>query len=419
MKVKKLIGPFKQIVTMRNLPDTGKIADDKLEIIENGGILLVGDKIEAILSNGDFLDAMNHAKFQGSNISFNKIREDAIAMPGLIDCHTHMCYAGSRASDYARRLAGETYLEIAKSGGGMMDTVRRTRMATKKQLLDALFSRGLSHLKRGVTTCEVKSGYGLTLESEIKMLEVINEANHSRALLPDLIPTCLAAHTLPPEFDSTHSYLKEMTEKLLPMVKSKNLANRVDIFIEESAFGTSEGLEYLELAKSLGFNLIVHADQFHIAGSEIAAKVNAISADHLEVSDEEHLKLLQEHNVIAVVLPGASFGLGVDFAPARQMLDLGMCVAIASDWNPGTAPMGDLLTQAILLGAYQKLTIAETLAGITVRAAKALSLDDRGMIDSGKIADFIAFRGDNYQEIIFNQGSLQPFLIYRKGKQIL
>ena len=419
MKEKKLIGPFKQIITMINLPPTGPISDDQLEMVQDGGIVIIGDHIETILAKEDFEKEVNRAKFHGSDLIYHPITEEAVALPGLIDCHTHICYAGSRASDYARRLSGETYLKIAKSGGGMLDTVRKTRAATHKELFDTLFMRGLTHLQRGVTTCEVKSGYGLTIKDELKMLEMINEANKSRALLPDLIPTCLAAHTCPPEYNNPQEYLLDIQKNLLPVVKQRNLANRVDIFVEESAFDQDTARTYLEYAKELGFDITVHADQFSISGSEIAAEFQAISADHLEVTDEKHLQLLKDNHVIAVVLPGASLGLGVGFAPARKMLDLGLSVAISSDWNPGSAPMGELLTQAILLGVYEKLTIAETLAGITIRAANALKLSDRGILAPNMLADFIAFKCDNYQEIIYNQGSLRPFLVYRKGKQIM
>lgn len=419
MKDKTLLGPFKQILTMRNLALAGKLSDDQLEIIPDGGLLIVGDQIEQVLNKEEFENEVNHAKFHGSGIVFHRIQEDAVALPGLIDCHTHMCYAGTRAQDYARRLSGESYLAIAKSGGGMIETVRNTREATRKDLFDSLFLRGLAHLERGVTTCEVKSGYGLTVEDELKMLEVINDANNSRALLPDFVPTCLAAHTVPPEFEDQESYLKELKEKLLPEIKKRNLSKRVDIFIEESAFSPANAKDYLEYAKSMGFEVLAHADQFTASGSQVAAAVGAISADHLETSDDQHLQILKDHNVIAVALPGASFGLGVKFAPARKMLDMGLSVAISSDWNPGTAPMGMLLIQAAILGAYEKLTIAETLAGITYRAAAALSLNDRGVIDQGKLADLIAFKCDHYEKIIYNQGALRPFLIYRKGKQIL
>ncbi|MHA1777512.1 MAG: imidazolonepropionase [Promethearchaeia archaeon] len=419
MPEKKLIGPFKQMVTMRNLPKAGPISDDQLEIITNGGIMIIGETIDRILTKDEFEKEVSHAKFHGSGTIFHKITENAVALPGLIDCHTHMCYAGTRAEDYARRLSGETYLQIAKAGGGMLDTVRKTRNATPKELFDSLFKRGLTHLHRGITTCEVKSGYGLTVEAELKMLEVINQAKHSRALLPDFIPTCLAAHTCPPEFSDPEVYLQEIMNELLPVVKEKELAKRVDIFIEESAFSPEISKKYLNYAKELGFQVVIHGDQFSIGGSDVAAEVGALTVEHLEVTNEKQLQKLKEANVIAVALPGASLGLGMDFAPARKMLDIGLCVAISSDWNPGSAPMGELLTSAALLGAYQKLTIAETLAGITVRSAAALDLDDRGILAPGKIADFIAFKCDKYQEIVYNQGALDPFLVYHKGKQIV
>ncbi len=419
MKRKILVGPFSQILTMENLPRSGTIKDEQLKVVTNGGILIDGQKVAKVLTEAEFEQLTEHGTKRGVDFILHKIQHPAVAIPGLIDCHTHICYAGTRAQDYARRLAGETYLEIAKKGGGMMDTVRKTRATSEKQLFDSLFKRGLTHLQRGVTTCEVKSGYGLEIASELKMLRVINSAKNSRALLPDLIPTCLAAHTVPPEFSDPQSYLNELSEHLLPQLKAQNLTDRIDIFIEDSAFEGQTAADYLKNAKEMGFQLVIHADQFTVGGSKIAAEVGAISADHLEVSGEDQLQMLKDNNVIAVVLPGSSIGLGLPFAPARKMLDMGLSVAIASDWNPGSAPMGDLLPLAIILGSYEKLTIAETLAGITVRSALALGLEDRGILAPGNLADVIAFKCEHYQEIIYNQGSLHPFLVYRKGKQIL
>jgi len=202
-------------------------------------------------------------------------------------------------------------------------------------------------------------------------------------------------------------------------VQAEGLADRVDIFIEESAFDQSDGRYFLQKAKQLGFSLTVHADQFSAGGSAIAVECGALSADHLEASTDHEITLFGQSDTVAVLLPGASLGLGMGFAPARKLLDTGACVAIASDWNPGSAPMGDLLVQASILGAYEKLTLAETLAGLTFRAAKALRLADRGTIESGRIADMQAYPTADYRDILYNQGTLKPIQVWKYGDTTL
>ncbi|MBA9076334.1 imidazolonepropionase [Rufibacter quisquiliarum] len=406
-----LIGPFAQIITMAGLPDQGPIADEQLQIVEQGGVLLKGEVIEAV---GVYQDLL--AQAQANQYQVQEITSPMVLMPGLIDAHTHLCYAGSRANDYALRVAGKSYLEIARSGGGILDTVRKTRAANLKELVALLTSRCERHLQEGVTTCEVKSGYGLTVADELHMLEAIQEVNQRHAL--DLVPTCLAAHMRPPEFSESNAYLNHVLKELLPVVKGRKLAQRVDIFIEDTAFTETESLAYLQAAKAMGFDLTVHADQFSTGGSQVAALAGAVSADHLEASTPVEMALLREAGVVATVLPGASIGLGMQYAPARQMLDSGLCVAIATDWNPGSAPMGDLLLQAALLGAAQKLTMAETLAALTVRAARALNLHDRGSLAAGKLGDLIAFPTDTYQEILYFQGKMKPQQIWKRGRRL-
>lgn len=231
-----------------------------------------------------------------------------------------------------------------------------------------------------------------------------------------LIPTCLAAHTKPPEFSSNEEYLKFLISSLLPYIKEKKLTNRVDIFIEKSAFTPSEAKNYLLKATEMNFRTIVHADQFSTGGSQIASEVNALSADHLEVSEEKEFALLKKSNVIPIVLPGASLGLGIPFAPARKILDYGLPLVLASDWNPGSAPQGNLLVQSSLISIYEKLTFAETFAAITCRAAKALALEDRGILSENKRADIAIFPSDDYREIFYYQGSLTPIITLIGGK---
>jgi imidazolonepropionase len=270
-------------------------------------------------------------------------------------------------------------------------------------------------LGEGVTTIEVKSGYGLSLEEELKQLRVIKSASaHTKA---KLVPTCLAAHMVPKDFTGTQQeYLEHVVNDLLPVLKQENLTNRVDIFIEESAINTENALLYLNKAKQMGFDITVHADQFTTGGSKVAVEVGALSADHLEASREKEIKLLADSNIVSVTLPGASLGLGMPYAPARKLLNAGACLAIASDWNPGSAPMGDLLMQAAVMSASEKLSAAEVFAGLTFRAASALKME-RGILAPGMTADMQAYPCTDYREILYYQGKLKPSQVWTGGNE--
>jgi len=254
----------------------------------------------------------------------------------------------------------------------------------------------------------------LSVVQELKQLSAIRSA--SKESQADLIPTCLAAHIKPKDFNGQASaYLEYILNDLLPKVKKEDLATRIDIFIEDSAFNAGDATHYLRAAKQMGFDITVHADQFTPGGSIVAAQVGAASADHLEASTDKEIKAIAASDTVAVALPGASLGLGIGFAPARELLDAGACLAIASDWNPGSAPMGDLLIQASILSAYEKLTTAETFAGLTYRAAKALNLNDRGSLQNGMLADMQAYPCADYREILYQQGKLKPVQVWKNG----
>jgi len=404
MNVTKIFGPFEQIITMDNLPEFGPIDDSQLQIITHGGIRV---------RNGFILEIGPYNEILIEDDQRIECEEPSVAVPGFIDAHTHMLWAGSRAKDYAMRLSGLSYQQIAANGGGILDTVRSTRAATLEDLEKILTDRVSRHFKRGITTCEVKSGYGLTVVDELKMLQAINRVNEKVEMT--LVPTCLAAHTIPWEFDNGALYLETLVNELLPEVKKRKLSNRIDIFIEEGAFSCEQARNYLSKAKNLEFSLCVHADQFSRGGSEIASHIGAISADHLEQSTDVDFKLMKKHNVTPIVLPGASIGLGIPFAPARKILNEGLPLVLASDWNPGSAPQGDLLMQAAILGAYERLTIAETLASITVRPAKALRYSDRGILKKGMRADFSTFPTKNFQDIFYYQGAMHPSKVRALG----
>lgn len=401
-----LFGPFSQIVTGDKLKAEGPLLDDELEILHDAGIIISSGNITAIGS---------YESLKKQCVKTASFGSKAVALPGFIDAHTHICWAGSRSRDYALRLQGYTYQEIAKEGGGILDTVKQTRQASKEELAASMIERLKILRMRGITTCEVKSGYGLAVNEELKMLEAIRQAQTEQSVT--LVPTCLAAHIRPPEFDSNGAYLSYLIEELLPEILRRGLSRRVDIFVEDGAFSSEEALNYLAKAKGMGFTACVHADQFSRGGALVAAKAGAISADHLEVSSVEDLRALKKGKVIPVVLPGASLGLGIPFAPARQILDENLPLTIASDWNPGSAPQGDLLTQAALLGASEKLTMAETLRAITSNAARALGLKDRGILRAGMRADIALFPTDDYRDIFYYQGSLKPSEVIVGGKQ--
>lgn len=402
--MKKLIGPFAQIIPLTGLPLKGMLNDEQLHIIINGGVLTEDGIILAV-------DNFETLRKNYTSAQVEEITGDHVLLPGFVDCHTHICFAGSRAKDYAMRNAGKSYLEIAASGGGIWDSVTQTRAATETELSNLLTKRIARHLAEGVTTIEVKSGYGLSVTEELKQLRAIQQATDKTHA--HIITTCLAAHIKPKDFDGAESeYLKHLLNDLLPKIKQHGLTTRVDIFIEQSAFNTSDALFYLSKARQMGFEATVHADQFTTGGTEVAVKARAASADHLEASGDYEIKLLANSDTVAVTLPGASLGLGMGYAPARKLLDAGACLAIASDWNPGSAPMGDLLMQASVMAASEKLSAAEVFAGLTFRASQALKLNDRGILTKGKLADMQAYPCNDYREILYQQGKLKPVRVW-------
>ncbi len=406
----KIIGAFKQILPLIYLPYKGALSDEQLQIVENGAVVVDGG---AVIAVGDF----EQIRKEFPEAEIEEIENPCVLLPSFIDCHTHTCFAGSRANDFAARNAGKSYLEIAQAGGGIWSTVQHTRQAKEEDLVQLTLQRIEQFLREGITTIEVKSGYGLDKENELKILRSIKKVQMQTQAR--IIPTCLAAHIKPKDFHGDNkTYLKEVLHTLLPDVKKENLCQRVDIFTEKTAFDAEESEWFLREAKQMGFDLTVHADQFTPMGSKVAVKVGAVSADHLEASKENEINLLAQSNTVAVVLAGASMGLGEPFAPARKLLDAGACVAIASDFNPGSAPMGKLLLQASVLACYQKLSTAEIFAGLTFRAAKALNIHNIGRITRNYVADLQAYPCADYREILYQQGRLLPQYVWKSGKRI-
>ena len=389
---------------MVNLPERGAISDNSLEIIDDGGVVIEDGKIIEV---GDFLSLSKN------DLDVREITYPCVLLPGFIDSHTHVCHYGNRSDEYAKRNSGISYQQILEEGGGIYNTMNSTSNSTDEQLTGDTLNRLKRHFQEGVLTCEVKSGYAPNLEDEVRMLRIINEIDSSNDI--DLIPTCLAAHVTPKKYESSKKYLDSIVNDLLPIIKEENLSNRVDIFIEEKAFSITEASNFLEKIKS-DFYITAHANQFTSGGLKVGVDNGAVSVDHLEVITDQEIDYLSKSDTTGVVLPGCSLGLGIPFAPARKLLDYNCKVSIASDWNPGSAPMGDLLMQASLLGSTEKLSNAEVLAGITCRAANALSLEDRGSLENGKIADMIGFKTNDFRDILYNQGKLKPSFICKRGK---
>ena len=420
-----LIGPFSQALTLRGLPRAGALSDQQLEVIHQAGVVISGSSIVAVGPWDDLLTRYSDVEIQ----RIEKLCEERglstnrgfTLTPGLVDAHTHLCFAGSRARDYTDRLNGVSYEEITARGGGIRETMTHTREADINDLCHENGARLDEHLKRGVTTVEVKSGYGLSVAEELKQLRAIKQMGERRS--QRLISTCLAAHVLPPEYGGVRqtgikSYLNDIATKLLPQIRAEALTRRVDAFIEPSAFPVELARPYLEQARAMGFELTVHADQFQRGGAQLAAELGAQSADHLEASIEEDLIALHTAGVSAVALPGASLGLGIPFTPARRALDLGLSLVIASDWNPGSAPMGHLLLQASVLGASERLCGAEIWAGMTSRAAIALGLERVGELNVNWSADLLAFPVEDYREILYHQGMIHPTCVWARGRLI-
>jgi imidazolonepropionase len=393
----KLIGPFRQILTMDALPMKGPIRDHSLQIIREGGVLLDGGRIAAV---GPFNTLIEFATY------IHEVDGDRVLIPGLIDSHTHICFAGDRAADYALKLSGAGYSDILTSGGGIHHTVAETRKAGFGELLFLTSKRLERHRRQGVTTCEIKSGYGLDVDTEMKILQVIRDVGG--------VSTCLAAHVLPHEFESQEAYLAHIRAELLPRLASVG-CTRVDLFHDDVAFHGRAAHDFLLHAKHSGFDLTLHADQFSQGGAAMAASLGARSADHLEAISSTAIAALAASETVATVLPGACLGLGMPFPPARAMLDAGCALAIATDWNPGSAPNGNLVMQASVLAMNQKLSSAETFAGVTFRAAQALGLSDRGRLAAGLRADMVAFQASDIRDILYYQGTCPVTDVWIQG----
>jgi imidazolonepropionase len=312
-----------------------------------------------------------------------------LVVPGLVDCHTHLAFGGWRAHEFEQRLQGRSYLDIAAAGGGIASTVRATRAASEEDLIARAAGFLDAMVKLGVTTVEAKSGYGLSVEDELKLLRVYRVLAEQQPV--HIVPTLLGAHTVPPEYrESRSAYVDLLVDVLIPRVGRERLAHCCDVFVEESAFSVAEGRRVLEAGRAAGLAPKVHADQLTASGgAELAAEMQALSADHLECITERGIHALEAAGVVAVSLPIATLYLGQRPMPARRLIEAGVPVAVATDFNPGSAPSYDLPLAMMLACTLQRMTPAEVLKGATIYAAQAVGLAERvGSLEVGKSADF-------------------------------
>ena len=340
-----------------------------------------------------------------------------LVTPGLVDCHTHLVYGGSRADEYETRLRGASYLEIFEAGGGILDTVRRTRAASEDELFASARRRADVLLSHGTTTAEVKSGYGLTTEAELKMLRVAARLGDETAL--DVVPTFLGAHALPPEFaERRGDFVALVAREMVPTVAAEGLAEYVDVFCDRGAFTVEETRTVLEAARDAGLKLRLHADEFEaLGGTELAVEMGAAAVDHLAVATESGIRALAASDTVAVLLPGTTIFLGAShFAPARALIEAGALVAVASDHNPGSCHAASLRAILTPAATYLKLTPAEILHAVTVNAAYSLGRAGQiGSLEPGKAADVAAFDVGDINELLYDWGPTRSWVTVKRG----
>jgi imidazolonepropionase len=410
-----IIHSASQLLTMQGGPQRGNRLGE-LGIIEDGAVLIREGRIEAVGAAEELRGTYPDERVWDAG--------GRVVMPGLVDPHTHAVWAGDRAAEFEMRLQGKTYLEIMEAGGGILSTVRNTREASLDQLIEESRPRLENIFARGTTTVEIKTGYGLNFETELRMLRAALALGDELPI--EVVPTFLAAHAVPPEFEGDgDGYTRLICREMLPDLKDWWEEHReeslpfVDVFCETGAFDLAQSRQILTTARELGFPLKIHADEFdNLGGARLAAELGAASADHLVVTSPEDIRALAESEAAAVGLPCTPFGLAEgEYTPARQFLDRGGLLAVATDLNPGTAWCENMQFALALACRYMKLTPAEAIAAATINAAAAVNLDDRlGSIEPGKQADLLVLEVDDYRHLGYRFGTNLVRTVIKAGR---
>lgn len=397
-------------------PKKGK-DQGRIKFIEDAFIAVQGEAIAKVGSK----DELKHLENQGK-ISYKAIIVDAggsLVTPGLVDPHTHLIFSGWRQKELSLKLKGVSYLEILKAGGGILNTVNNTRQASLEELVEfgkKSLDRMLSY---GTTTCEAKSGYGLNVEDEIKSLKAVRKLNEIHPV--DLVPTFLGAHAVPEEYrGKTEEYVELINNEMIPKVAQSHLAEFCDVFCEDGVFNIEESRKILEWGKKYHLVPKVHADEMtSLGGASLAAEVGAITADHLIHAGDDGIKSMVKSNVIAVLLPGTSLFLNEPFARARTMIDMGVTVALATDFNPGSCPTESLQLIMNLACTKYKMTPEEVLTAVTLNASSAINRSSViGTLEPGKQADIVIWDAPDLDFIMYHFGVNLVKTVIKKGKVV-
>lgn len=404
-----------QLVTLAG-PERPRVGGEMsdLAIINNGGMLVENGRVVQT----DSSDEIGKALPAGAQIV------DAtgkVVLPGFVDAHAHPVFGGNRVDEFEMRARGATYEEIAASGGGIRSTVRKTRAASEDELLQQAKKHAQWFLNSGTTTVEAKSGYGLTLEDELKILRVIRRLNTETAI--EFVPTFLGAHAIPDEFrNAPEQYVSLVIHKMLPRVAEERLAESCDIFCERGYFDLADSEKILRAAQEHGLRLRMHVDQLtNSGGAFLAARLRAATADHLEQANAAEIAALAEAGVQPVLLPGSVYALGKTRYPhAREMIAAGLAVVLATDFNPGSSPTPSMPMILSLAATQMKMTPAESVTAATINAAYSLNRGAKvGSLEAGKLANFAIYDCSDYREIAYYVGISQTHSVYVRGKRVL
>jgi imidazolonepropionase len=408
-----LISPCSQLLTLAGpaAPRKGK-GQAELGVIEDGAIWIVDDRIRMAGPRSmveKATSARNISKLSAAGF---------VAMPGFVDCHSHPVFMESRIDDFEQRIRGLSYKEISESGGGILSTVQKVRAAGREELVKKTLPRLWTFLKHGTTTLEAKSGYGLNLESELKMLQAIQQL---KELVPlELVPTFLGAHEIPPEYrDAPRGYVEELVHSILPEVAKRSLAEYCDAFVEPHIFDIDAAESLFQAARKHGLKLRLHADQLSRSGAtRLGVRSGAVSIDHLEQIEDEEIELLAKSSAVAVLLPGSVYHLGSNrYPPARRLIEAGVPVALATDFNPGSSPVLNMQMILSLACTQMRMTPAEAVVAATINGAYALDRGDRcGSLETGKQADLCIMDVSDYREIPYYFGVNHCHAVFRHGK---